>query len=287
MPRGVPKEGFRKTKNRMAKVAADFEPKFVESNETDEQIEQKLTERFEVLEMLTEAAISGEARSVIVSGPAGLGKSFTVEETLADWDADEANHTIVKGYVKLTGLYKLLWQHRFSHQVIVFDDADSIFMDDTALNMLKAVCDTTEKRRVSYLAEFNLVDEETADLIPRSFEFNGTIIFISNMDWDAAIDKGSKLAPHLQAMISRSHYIDLAMKSKRDYMIRIKQVVRQGLLTSRGIDKLGEAKVMNFIEKNQNSLRELSLRMAIKIGDLYKNKPQKWETVAKITCCKG
>lgn len=287
MPRGVPKSGFRKTKKRLQQAAAPFEPKLVVSNETDEEIEAKLVERFDILEMLTEAAIDGEARSVIVSGPAGLGKSFTVEERLSAWDPEETRHTIVKGYVKATGLYKLLWQHRHVNQVIVFDDADSIFFDDTSLNMLKAVCDTTEKRKVSYLAEFNMVDEETAELIPRQFEFNGTIVFISNMDWDAQIDKGSKLAPHLQAMISRSHYIDLAMKSRRDYLIRIRQVVRQGLLSSRGIDKEGELAVMKFIENNQDKLRELSLRMAIKIADLYRTKPQKWESMAKITCCKN
>ena len=136
----------------------------------------------------------------------------------------------MKGYVRATGLVKLLYQYRNAGQVIVFDDADAIFFDDVSLNLLKAVCDTTETRRVSWLSEGSLVDEETAVRIPRNFEFKGTIIFISNYDFDAMIDRGHKLAPHLAALVSRAHYIDLAMKSRRDYLVRIRQVIEEGLL---------------------------------------------------------
>ena len=121
--------------------------------------------------------------------------------------------------------------------------------------MLKAVCDSTDRRRVSYLAEFNMIDEDTATVIPRQFQFDGTIVFISNLDFDAIADKGGKLAPHLTAMISRSHYIDLAMKTRRDYLIRMKQVIRQGLLRSRGLSKAQEKKVVAFIEDNQDHIR--------------------------------
>ncbi len=259
-------------------------PKSV-SYETDEQIDRKLKDRFEILEMMTSAAIDGDVKSLIVSGPAGLGKSYTVEKALENWDPEERKHTVIKGYVKATGLYKTLYQYRNKGQMIVFDDSDSIFMDDTTLAMLKAVCDSTERRRVSYLAEFNMIDEASADVIPRSFQFDGTIVFITNLDFDSIIEKGNKLAPHLSAMVSRSHYIDLAMKTRRDYFIRIKQVVEQGLLSS--LDKMQERIVMTFIEKHQDNLREMSLRVAIKLADLIKRNPAKFEVMAKVTVCKG
>ena len=97
----------------------------------------------------------------------------------------------------------------------------------------------------------------------------------------------NKLAPHLSAMVSRSHYIDLAMKTRRDYFIRIKQVVEQGLLSSKGLDKMQERIVMSFIERHQNNLREMSLRVAIKLADLVKRNPAKFEVMAKVTVCKG
>jgi hypothetical protein len=251
--------------------------------ENDEQIEQRILERFEILNDLTEACINGDARAMIVSGPAGLGKSYTVEKALQKWDPNGLDHTIIKGYVRATGLVKLLYQYRLPNQVIVFDDADTIFFDDTSLNLLKAVCDTTERRRVSWLSEGKLVDEESAELIPRSFDFEGTIIFISNYDFDAMIDRGHKLAPHLAALVSRSHYIDLAMKTRRDYLVRIRQVISMGLLSHLTMDE--QADVITFIECNHDSLREMSLRIAIKIGALRKHNKD-WEKVARITCCR-
>lgn len=292
MPRGVPNAGFRNTAAAVARgngaaMLQKVTPMVVVQNETDAEIEARLAERFSILEVLTNAAVKGEARALVVSGPAGLGKSYTVEKALEAWDPEQINHTIVKGYVKTTGLYKLLYQYRQAGQVLVFDDADTIFYDDNSLNLLKAVCDTTERRVVSYLAETNMVDEESAERIPRSFAFEGTIVFITNLDFDSLIDKGHKLAPHLQALVSRSHYIDLAMKTRRDYMVRIKQVLKMGLLKAQGLNSQQEDDVVAFLDKHQDRLRELSLRMAIKIGNLRKMGNPNWASMAKVTCCKN
>lgn len=289
MPRGVPKAGYRKTAAAVARQTGSdmlqkVVPMVVVQNETDEEIEARLAERFDILAELTDAAIKGHSRALVVSGPAGLGKSYTVEEKLTQWDADAVNHTIVKGYVRPTGLYRLLYQHRMPNQVIVFDDADAIFFDDVSLNLLKAVCDTTERRVVSYMSEKIMVDEDEAVTIPKSFEFKGTIIFITNLDFDQMIEKGHKAAPHMQALVSRSHYIDLAMKTRRDYMVRIKQVVKQGLLGK--MPKAQQDDVMAFLDKNQDKLRELSLRMAIKVAAIRKLDKPNWMAMAKATCCK-
>ena len=152
--------------------------------------------------------------------------------------------------------------------------------------MLKAVTDSTERRRVSYLADYDMVDSE-ANVIPRQFQFDGTIIFITNLDFDALIDKNNKLSPHLSAMVSRSHYIDLAMKTQRDYFIRIKQVLKQGLLANKGLTKAQERKVLKFIDQNSADLREMSLRVAIKLADLIKRNPASFEKMAKVTVLRG
>jgi len=284
MPRGVPKAGFRQSRTSSADKVANLKVSYAApSTETDAEIEARLAERFEILDVLAEACTVGNSRALIVSGPAGLGKSFTVEKRLSDWDPSSVNYTIVKGYVRATGLVKLLHSYKEEGQVIVFDDADAIFFDDISLNLLKAVCDTTERRVVSWMSEGKLIDDETGALVPRTFEFNGTIIFISNYDFDAMIDKGHKLAPHLQALVSRAHYIDLAMKTRRDYLIRIKQVIRQGLLSH--LNATEQEEVIGFINKNSDRLRELSLRMALKLGALRKQN-NNWERIAKITCCK-
>lgn len=256
---------------------------YTKKEETDEEIDARIAERFEVLEMLTESCITGNSRSLIVSGPAGLGKSYTVEQKLREWDPNEINHMIVKGYVRATGLVKLLYRFREAGQLVVFDDADTIFFDDTSLNILKAVCDTTERRVVSWLSEGTLIDEESGEALPPSFQFEGTVIFITNMDFDAMINRGHRLKPHLEALVSRSHYVDVSMKTRRDYLVRIRQVISDGMLDEFSLTE--KAEILTYIEVNAHRLRELSLRMAIKIANLYKS-DKDWKRLANVTCCK-
>jgi hypothetical protein len=280
MPRGVPKNGSRKT--RVTKIAQVVKPAIIE---TDEQIEAKLNTRFGVLARMAEGCTTGAIRSMVVSGPAGLGKSFVIEKTLQEWDPSESDWTIVKGYVRPTGLFKLLYQYREKGQVLVFDDADAVFSDETSLNLLKAACDSSERRRISYMTEGRLFDEDSAMMLPKGFDFEGTIIFITNYDFDAMIEKGHKLAPHFSALVSRSLYIDLAMKTRRDYMVRIRQVVRDGLLEGMGLAQSEREEVLAFIEANVDRMRELSLRMALKVGSVRKLGTN-WKDIAAVTCLK-
>jgi hypothetical protein len=203
---------------------------------------------------------------------------------LRDWDVDGDRFTIISGFVRATGLFKMLYQHRHEGNIIVFDDADSVFYDDVSLNLIKAVCDTTQQRHVSWLSEAVLIDEDSADRIPKTFEFHGSVIFITNLDFDTLIHRGHKLAPHLQALVSRSHYIDCGMKNKHDYVVRIKQVIKQGMLADLSDDQKQD--VIDYIVENQDRLRELSLRMALKVGNIRKTSTS-WRKFADITCCKA
>jgi hypothetical protein len=279
MPRGV----YDRTKGKARNVVA-FKTSAV--IETDAQIEAKLTERFDVLEDLTRGAVKGDVKALIVSGPAGLGKSYSVEQILESYDPDGACSTQIKGYARATGLMKQLYKYRNAGDVIVFDDADAIFYDDVSLNILKAATDSSSKRMISWMSEAKFEDDD-GDIIPKRFEFKGTIVFITNLDFDAMIDRGHKLAPHLAALVSRAHYIDLAMKTKRDYYVRIKQVVKQGMLADAGFTSSEEADIMQFVEKNFNNLRETSLRSVIKIAALRRSNPNRFESLARITCCRN
>jgi hypothetical protein len=282
MPRGVPKAGFRnRTTN--SQNNANYHPS-VGANvkvETDLEIAEKLKDRFEILETMTNMAIDGSCRALIVSGPAGLGKSYTVEQAL------KRVHTAVtcKGYIRPTGLYKLLYANKNPGNVIVFDDCDNIFFDEVSINLLKAVLDSNSKRLVTYMTEGSLISDETGERLPNQFEFEGTIIFITNYDFDDMIQRGHKLAPHVQALLSRSHYIDLAMKTKRDYIVRIKQVIAMGMLDTMTGQEIGDC--VHFIESNCERLRELSLRMALKIAAIRSSNPGNWKKIVSCTCLKN
>jgi hypothetical protein len=258
--------------------------------ETEAEIEQRIKIRFGVLEALVGDVVHGDMRALIVSGPPGLGKSFTVEQGVAEVE----NTRIVKGHASAKGLYELLFMYKEPGSILVFDDADSIFADERGLNLLKTALDTTEERVLSWLTAgpfgssgFGSGDEDSEDTnqIPSVFTYEGSIIFITNLDFDALIARGSKLSKHLEALVSRAHYIDLMMKSRRDFVVRIKQVIKETDILE-DLSKSEQQDVVKFIEDHLPSLREVSLRTALKIGTLRKNNKQNWQDVSRITCCK-
>jgi len=122
--------------------------------ETDEEIMQRLADRFEILEDMTRAVKKGDVRSMIVTGPPGVGKSFGVEKVLSKHDvfADVANdsklkkYEVVKGAMSAIGLYKKLYEFSDKKSILVFDDCDSVLLDDLSLNILKAALDSGKKR---------------------------------------------------------------------------------------------------------------------------------------------
>lgn len=250
--------------------------------EEDYEIEERIKERFNAIDLCVESATENKMRSVILSGPPGVGKSFGVTKTL---ERSNCNYTFASGRSAATGLYKLLYDNRFSNSVIVLDDIDSVFESIDALNILKKACDRSPVRKISWLTETKFVSDEDGEEIPKSFEFEGSIVFITNIDFDEQINKGSKMSPHFDALISRSFYINLGIKTKRELLIRIKQVVKEEyMLRQEGLNEYEEDKILSFITDNSSKLRELSLRMCAKLADLYKIDSENFEDLAKVTC---
>ena len=256
------------------------------ARESDEQILERLGERFEILTEMTKAVKSGDVRAMIVSGPPGVGKSFGVEEVLSkDGLFDtlgerKPRYEIVKGAMSALGLYAKLYEFSDAKNVIVFDDCDSVLMDELSLNILKGALDSSKKRYIAWNTDSRLLRSEG---IPDRFEFKGAAIFITNIKFEHVRSK--KLRDHLDALESRCHYIDLQMDTNREKILRIKQVVNDaGMLDHFEFEQIQKDEVVNFIETNQDKLRELSLRMVLKIADLRKSFPNSWMAMAKTTC---
>lgn len=258
--------------------------------ESDIEIAIRLKERFDVINMLTVASTEGKIRSLIVSGPAGLGKSYTIMQAVRNYDPSGERTVIAKGVVRPTGLYLLLHDNRNKGDVIVLDDADSVFNDGDALNILKAACDSTHERRIDWRAETKMVDEN-GEPVERSFVYEGTLIFITNIDFHVESKKGGKNADHFEALISRSHYVDCDMHYIREYLVRIKQVVEEdGMLRDqKGLTAEEEQQVVQFIFDHPKDLHDLTLRMALKLADLFKiaTSYEHFESLAKVSCFKN
>jgi hypothetical protein len=237
---------------------------------------------------MTVAVKSGDVRAMIVTGPPGVGKSFGVEEVLAKDDLFDMmgqrkpKYEIVKGAMSAIGLYSKLYHFSDPKNILVFDDCDSILLDDVALNILKAALDSSKKRTISWNTDSRILRSEG---IPDKFEFKGGAIFITNLKFENVRSK--KLQEHLAALESRCHYIDLRMDTDREKVLRIKQIVKDGMLNDYEISDTAKAEVVDFIEENRSTMRELSLRTVLKVADLRKSFPNNWQNMAKVTVMKG
>lgn len=241
----------------------DFE-QMVRSAETPDQAASRIKKSFEIIKTMTRGAIKGMIRGLVVSGPPGIGKSFSVEETIVN-SLPEENYEIVKGKSSAICLYQTLYKNRGRHNVVVFDDCDSILHDDEALNILKAVLDSSERRFVSWNSEsFALVKAD----IPNKFEFHGSVIFLTNLNFDKNTQK--RLQPHLDALKSRCFYIDLGISNQSDMLIRITSLVKEGMLDKFDLTDSQIDEVSSFIVNHVDDLQELSLRTVVKVAGLRK-----------------
>jgi hypothetical protein len=267
------------------------EPVKKDLNETDEEIMKRLGDRFEILEDMTRAVKKGDVRAMIVTGPPGVGKSFGVERVLSKHDvfADVAQdsklkkYEVVKGAMSALGLYRKLYEYSDKKSILVFDDCDSVLLDDLSLNILKAALDSSKKRMIHWNTDARSLKENG---VPNSFEFKGGAIFISNIKFDHV--KSKKLRDHLEALESRCHYLDLTIDTTREKLLRIKQVVTEhGILDSYALEDNEKLEVVEFINANAERMRELSLRMVLKVADIRVSMPTKWQSVVEVTCMRG
>jgi hypothetical protein len=258
------------------------------SNVTDEDIMGRLRERFSILDDMTRAVKKGDVRAMIVTGPPGVGKSFGVEKVLAKHDVFATvaqneklkKYEVVKGAMSAIGLYKKLYEFSDKKCILVFDDCDSVLLDDLSLNILKAALDSSKKRMIHWNTDSRLLRSEG---VPNQFEFKGGAIFITNIKFEHVRSK--KLQDHLAALESRCHYLDLTIDTDREKLLRIRQVVSEcGMLDDYEFSDLEKEVLIDFIDEKQGRLRELSLRMVLKLADLKKSMPGNWRSVADVTC---
>lgn len=272
MPRGVPKAGFRKTKNRMAQANEAVMAKAVESRFS-------INQRFEFVGDMVLMLANGDQASVVVSGPGGLGKSHTVVAALEASGLTDVtvldefqvgsvlntakSYRVIKGYSTPKGLYRTLYENKDG--VVVFDDCDSVLKDPVSLNLLKAALDSYDRRIISWRADMR--DEE----LPQSFEFKGRVIFISNLPSEA-LD---------QAIISRSMAVDLSMTSEQKIQ-RMQFLLDQPEFMPEYAKSLKQD-ALNLINTLRDSVKELSLRTLIQVTKIRKSAGAKWKDLAEYT----
>jgi hypothetical protein len=240
-----------------------------------------INERFGFVTDMVAMLACGAQSSVVVTGPGGLGKSFTVTKALTecgfkdvslieDFDVGTILKTaktfrVIKGYSTPKGLYRTLYENR--EGVIVFDDCDSVLKDPVSLNLLKGALDSYSRRIISWRADIR--DED----LPTTFEFKGRVVFISNLA-SSNID---------QAIITRSMAVDLSMTNKQK-IERMQHLLESGEFMPE-FDKTVKADAMSLIARLQDSVKELSLRTLIQVTKIRQSAGKNWANLAEYTIC--
>ncbi len=257
---------------------------------TDEEITKMFEQKFEDLKELVAASQEGVVTSMIVAGNAGFGKTYAVESKLDELAVldkianREPRYQVIKGTMSVVGMVQILFKNSDPGNVLVFDDCDTMLFDDEALNILKAALDTGKKRWISYHKDSRYLADHG---VPNRFLFQGSIIFLTNLDFERMINRGNKKSPHFEALLSRSHYVDVYLQNRREMMLRVKSVIeKHGLLETYKFSVAEEAEVTEYFFRNVGKFRELSLRTVIKIADLRRASPKSWKRLVNTSCVK-
>jgi hypothetical protein len=274
-----------KTVKRSKKEHMDYVVRKAQESTSDAVVAQEsrfsINERFGFVSDMVTMLANGAQASVVVTGPGGLGKSFTVNQTLTangfkdvstleDFAVGTVIKTnkafrVIKGYSTPKGLYRTLYENRDG--VIVFDDCDSVLKDPVSLNLLKGALDSYSRRIISWRADIK--DED----LPTTFEFKGRIVFISNLA-STQID---------QAIITRSMAVDLSMTRKQK-IERMRHLLTSGEFMPE-FDKATKNDAMSLIDKLQDKVKELSLRTLIQVTKIRKSAGSNWANLAEYTIC--
>lgn len=262
----------------------------------DEKVKARIAERFDTMNYLVQSAAEGHINGVIISGPPGVGKSWGVENSLMNvlYEPDvmarlnfipsypgetllpvddskfqeqfDLRYKFISGKVSPTGLYDMLWKASDERSVLVFDDCDGILQEEVTLGLLKKAMDISGKDRIlTWSSPYSNRMEA-----PSRFVFKGTIIIITNINFDKLANKRENaLTEHLEALMSRTYYLDLTMHSLRDKYLWIEhQCKDKDVLEKLGLAPPQVKEVMDYFTQNILNLREVSIRSVEKIGKL-------------------
>ena len=242
-----------------------------------------INQRFSFVEQMVDMIVQKTLPSAVITGEGGLGKSYTVLKSLekngfknltdlsnfevgAKVDRSKS-YTVVKGYSTAKGLYRTLFEN--NGMVIVFDDCDSILKDDVAKNLLKGALDSYSKRYISWNADMR------DDDLPRSFEFTGSIVFVSNMNLEK-ID---------QAIRTRSLVVDLSM-TEGQKLERMEVIANSDEFLPE-IYPVSKSLALEFLKSNLGKIPNMSLRSLIAVTKIANTGNSDWKNLAKYVLTQG
>lgn len=256
--------------------------KLKQETRTREEIIADIEARFEALRMAV-AGATKEGQGIIASGAPGIGKTHNTEMILKKMKEETGRrYQIMKTKVSPIELYRAAYEHSAEGETLVLDDADTIFSDESGLNLLKSLLDSGEERLVTWYTQNT--GEGNGNELPSSFIYHGSMIFLTNKNFREYIDRdvGANVE-HMKALMTRARYLDMKMHRRSDVAMWSSHIVRSTkLLRKQGLSEQVEAELLAWMEENNASIDDISIRGALKLARTYKEEPGTWKQRARM-----
>lgn len=231
----------------------------------------QIQNKFDVLEDRTinfATSKDGIFKGLLVTGPAGIGKSITIEQALkkANKITGKATYELVKGKASEVGLYAALYKNRQKNRIMWFDDVSGILDSEGALEILKAATSRQhEPRTIQWMKAQSTFFRDND--IPNSFEYEGHIIISTNKDVNPA-SQTKKYRDHFSALTSRMPPTDLFLNKEDAYIWTQHLITDCEMLGKKCVSLKGGysdaviSDTLSYLKKYRNTLHELTPRIA-------------------------
>jgi len=229
-------------------------------SETEPELVFNVNIRFGFIEKLVDMIVRDQEKSMVVTGSGGLGKSYTIFNRLKLNDLGEADFEKISGHMTPKALYRRL--HESNGKIVVFDDCDSVLINDTSVNLIKSALDSYGQRTLCWASEMG--GRETG--LPTHFDFDGRVIFISNFS----------LVDVPQPIVSRALYVDVTMTP--DEKIERITAIAPALCPDMGAAERNEC--VELLSRLRYKISDLNLRTMLKVASIRRANPAIWRDLA-------
>ena len=268
LKRGRPPKDLQRKLDRARELLDEQREEALRKATDPEQIITRVERAFQILKSAAEQMVKPESNFIglMVSGAPGIGKTYTLDQEVFGPAAEKGviHYRKISGAIRPVQLMKVLHEYRSPSSLLLFDDNDAVFSEEVdSLNLLKSALDTTAVRRLSWLSSTSELEEDEKDFI-----FEGRVAFVTNIDLLHEIQKNNRMTPHLRALRSRVHYLDLGLHNKHAQALWTAKVVRREniLVKHYKVTPQQQEAVLKYLTANFDRMSDISIRAAIHLA---------------------
>jgi hypothetical protein len=252
-------------------------------------IVQDVIDKFMTIYKICKVFVTGNSaqKGIIISGDAGTGKSHYAKKAFIDTNTtDRVDYNKSKSF-KAAAFYVRLFLNRNPGDVVAFDDCglEHLTGEDfkVVIELLKGATEMTKGERILGWERATQNELMKAHNVPNEFDFQGSIIWITNSSFEQ-LEK--KLGAHWEAIQSRFIQIPVRLNQQEKLLYTLYLLEEVKMLEGDrcetkegGYSKEIVEATISYIRKNYKYMPNVTARVAAQIADTMEMFPEDWETL--------